>query len=128
MAHFAKLDDNNIVIAVHVVNNDVITVDGNESEQVGIDFLTSLHGHTNWKQTSYNGNFRKHYAGIGFTYDAIRNAFIPPKPWESWILNEETLIWEPPTPRPASDPENPKHYYWFEPNKEWIEITTPQDN
>ena len=73
MAHFAKLDDNNVVLAVHVVNNDVITIDGVESEQAGIDFLSNLHGHTKWKQTSYNGSFRKNYAGIGFIYDENRN-------------------------------------------------------
>jgi hypothetical protein len=95
MAHFAKLDNNNTVITVHVVNNDVITIDGVESEQVGIDFLTSLHGHTNWKQTSYNGNIRKNYAGIGFTYDEQRDAFIPPKPEiGEWILDEETCLWK----------------------------------
>ena len=68
MAHFAKLDEDNNVIAVHVVNNDVLMVDGEESEQAGIDFLVNLYGHDNWKQTSYNGNFRKNYAGPGYTY------------------------------------------------------------
>ena len=125
MAHFAKLDENNNVLAVHVVNNDVITIDGVESEQAGIDFLTSLHGHTLWKQTSYNGNIRKNYAGIGFTYDAGRDAFIAPQPWASWILNETTCQWESPVPYPVVDPENPKRYGWFEPNQEWIEITGP---
>jgi len=122
MAHFAKLDENNNVLAVHVVNNDVITVDGNESEQAGIDFLTSLHGHTLWKQTSYNGNIRKNYAGIGYTYDAGRNAFIPPQPWASWTLNETTCQWE----CPVAYPTDGKMYAWFEPNQEWIEITGPQ--
>ena len=122
MAHFAKLDDNNVVLAVHVVNNDVITVDGVESEQAGIDFLSDLHGHPHWKQTSYNGTFRKNYAGIGFTYDSVRDAFIAPQPWASWIFNENTCQWEPPIPLPTFDPENPKRYGWFEPNQEWIEI------
>lgn len=126
MAHFAKLDDNNIVLAVHVVNNDVITIDGVESEQAGIDFLTDLHGHTLWKQTSYNGNIRKNYAGIGYTYDASRDAFIAPQPWASWTLNESTCQWEPPIPYPVFDAENPKYYGWFEPNQQWIEITEPQ--
>jgi hypothetical protein len=125
MAHFAKLDENNNVLAVHVVNNDVITIDGNESEQAGIDFLTSLHGHTLWKQTSYNGNIRKNYAGIGFTYDAGRDAFIAPQPYPSWTLNETTCQWEPPVAYPTFDPENPKTYGWFEPNQQWIEITGP---
>ncbi len=121
MAHFAKLDENNNVLAVHVVNNDVITIDGNESEQAGIDFLTSLHGHTLWKQTSYNGNIRKNYAGIGFTYDAGRDAFIAPQPYGSWTLNETTCLWEPPVAYPTDG----KRYGWFEPNQQWIELTRP---
>lgn len=119
MAHFAKLDENNDVLAVHVVNNDVITIDGNESEQTGIDFLTELHGHTLWKQTSYNGSFRKNYAGVGMKYDQTRDAFISNKPWESWILNETTCQWEAPTPMPTDG----KTYSWNEENQEWIEIT-----
>lgn len=125
MAHFAKLDENNNVLAVHVVNNDVITVDGVESEQTGIDFLTGLHGHTLWKQTSYNGTIRKNYAGIGYTYDAGRNAFIAPKPYGSWVLDEATCRWEAPVPYPTVDLEDPKRYGWFEPNQQWIEITGP---
>ena len=119
MAHFAKLDENNNVLAVHVVNNDVITIDGVESEQAGIDFLTSLHGHTLWKQTSYNGSFRKNYAGVSFTYDTERDAFIAPQPWLSWTLNEATCQWE----SPVAYPTDGKDYGWFEPNQQWIEIT-----
>jgi hypothetical protein len=122
MAHFAKLNEDNVVTEVHVVNNDVITIDGVESEQTGIDFLTGLYGHTLWKQTSYNGNFRKNYAGIGYTYDAELDAFIPPKPFQSWILNEEICGWEPPIAHPSDG----KVYSWFEPNQQWIEITGPQ--
>lgn len=122
MAHFAKLDDNNVVLAVHVVNNDVITVDGVESEQVGIDFLSDLHGHSSWKQTSYNGTIRKNYAGIGYTYDAARDAFIAPQPYASWTLNENTCQWE----CPVAHPTDGKMYAWFEPNQQWIEITGPQ--
>ena len=121
MAHFAKLDENNNVLAVHVVVNDVITIDGNESEQAGIDFLTGLHGHTLWKQTSYNGNIRKNYAGIGYTYDAGRDAFIPPKPYASWTFDEITCQWEAPVAYPADG----KHYAWDETSQEWIEITGP---
>ena len=78
MAHFAKLDENNTVLEVNVVNNNVL--DPNNEEQSGVVFLTEWSGgYTNWKQTSYNGNFRKNYAGIGFVYDEIRDAFIPPK-------------------------------------------------
>jgi hypothetical protein len=123
MAHFAKLDDNNVVLAVHVVNNDVITVDGAESEQAGIDFLTGLHGYDKWKQTSYNGTFRKNYAGIGFTYDEGRDAFIAPKPYASWALNESTCQWE----CPVAYPTDGKIYAWFEPNQQWIEVTGPNN-
>ena len=94
MAHFAKLNDNNEVIGVHVVNNDVITIDGSESEQAGIDFLTGLHGHALWKQTSYNGTFRKNYCGPGYSYDPTRNAFIPPKCHDEATLNEDTCLWD----------------------------------
>lgn len=118
MAHFAKLNENDVVTEVHVVNNDVITIDGVESEQAGVDFLTQLFGHSKWKQTSYNGNFRKNYACIGATYDEARNAFIPPRPFTSWILNEETCGWEPPIAYPLDG----KEYVWFEHNQEWIEI------
>jgi len=123
MAHFAKLDENNIVTAVHVVNNDVITVNGVESEQAGIDFLTNLHGHSLWKQTSYNGSFRKNYAGIGMIYDVSKDAFIDSKPYPSWILNENTCLWEAPKPYPN---EEGKRFAWFEPNQEWIEIKITQ--
>jgi hypothetical protein len=122
MAHFAKLDDNNVVLAVHVVNNDVITIDGVESEQAGIDFLISLYDHTNWKQTSYNGSMRKNYAGIGMTYDTSRDAFITPQPFGSWTLNEDTCRWE----APVTYPTDGKIYGWFEPNQQWIEVTGPQ--
>lgn len=115
MAHFAKLDDNNVVLEVHVVNNDVITVDGVESEQEGINFLTNLFGHSNWKQTSYNGNFRKNYAGVGDTYDSVRDAFIAPKPYPSFILNSD-CVWEAPIPMPIDN----DIYRWDETTQSWI--------
>lgn len=118
MAHFAKLDENNNVLGVHVVANDVITVNGVESEQAGIDFLTNLHGHAKWKQTSYNGNFRKHYAGVGYTYDSIKDAYIPPKPFNSWNLNNDTCIWESPIPYPTDG----ATYTWDETTTSWIEL------
>jgi hypothetical protein len=117
MAHFAKLDENNVVLAVHVVNNDVITIDGVESEQAGIDFLTQLHGHINWKQTSYNETFRKNYCGVGFTYDLVRDAFIAPKPFDSWTLDEQTCRWE----APIAMPTDGKYYIWDEENQTWNE-------
>lgn len=118
MAHFAKLDDNNVVISVHVVNNDVITINGIESEEVGVDFLTGLHGHNRWKQTSYNSNFRKNYAGIGYVYDEQRDAFIAPKPYPSWVLNEETCLWQ----SPVSHPSDNGFYTWDEDAQNWIEV------
>ena len=118
MAHFAKLDKNNYVIAVHVVVNKVITINDIESEQAGIDFLTNLHGYSLWKQTSYNGNFRKNYAGIGYYYDSIRDAFIPPKPFPSWILDEFSCLWQSPIPYPNDG----KMYTWNEDIGNWEEI------
>lgn len=117
MAHFAKLDENNNVLAVHVVNNNVITINGNESEQAGIDFLIGLHGHLLWKQTSYNGNFRKNYAVVDGVYDYARDAFIAPKPFNSWILNENTCKWEAPVPYPSDG----KVYNWSETTTSWVE-------
>lgn len=93
MAHFAKLDESNIVTEVIVVHNNELLDNGVESEAKGIAFCQSLFG-GNWKQTSYNGNIRKNYAGVGFSYDEQRDAFIPPKPEGDWILNEDTCLWE----------------------------------
>ena len=119
MAHFARLNETNEVIQVHVLNNDVITDgDGVEQEQLGIDFLTELHGAGNYIQTSYNNNFRKQYAGVGYTYDETRNAFIPPKPYASWTLNESTCQWDPPTPHP----DDGKFYIWNETEQRWDEV------
>ena len=119
MAHFARLNETNEVIQVHVLNNDVILDgDGVEQEQLGIDFLTELHGAGNYIQTSYNNNFRKQYAGVGYTYDETRNAFIPPKPYESWTLNESTCQWDPPTPHP----DDGKFYIWNETEQRWDEV------
>jgi hypothetical protein len=120
MANFAKLNENNIVIAVNVVNNDVLMVDGVESENKGIEFLRELTGHNDWVQTSYNANFRKHYAGKGFQYDKEFDAFIPPKPYPSWKLNYTSFIWESPIPRP--DNVDGHEARWSEPNQEWIQV------
>ena len=119
MAHFAKLDATNNVIGVHTLNNIVITdSDGNEQEQLGIDFLTQLHGGTGWyKQTSFNNTFRKNYAGVGFVYDNIRDAFIAPSPYPSWTLNETTCQWEAPVAYPTDD----KMYTWDESTTNWKE-------
>lgn len=97
MAHFAKLDSNNQVLAVHRVNNDVIKdSNGNEQEILGIEFLKKLHNWDNWVQTSYNRNFRKNYAGIGYTYDKNRDVFIPPKDYPSFIFDEVDCVWRAP--------------------------------
>lgn len=116
MAHFAQLDENNVVIRVIVVNNSELMDNDVESETNGIAFCQSLFPKTNWKQTSYNGNKRKNYAGIGYTYDAQRDAFIPPKPYQSWLLDEETCKWIPPFPYP----EDENKYKWDEDSISWI--------
>ena len=124
MAHFAKLDENNVVTEVHVVaNKDTSDANGVEKEYIGQAFLEKLFGGT-WKQTSYNGNIRKNYAGIGYTYNADIDAFVPPKPFASWLLNEETAQWEAPTPMPADagTGEPPKMYSWDEATTSWVEV------
>jgi hypothetical protein len=117
MAYFAKLGTGNIVEQVISINNDVITdANGVEQEQLGNDFINKLYNTRDvWKQTSYNGNIRKNYAGIGYSYDQTRDAFIPPKPFDSWILNEDTCLWEAPVAKPEDDNE----YNWNETNKTW---------
>jgi len=98
MAHFAQLDENNVVTQVIVVGNrDCADANGVEKESIGIAFCERLFG-GNWKQTSYNGNIRKNYAGIGYIYDAARNAFIPPQPGADWVLDEDTCQWVNPNP------------------------------
>jgi hypothetical protein len=98
MAHFAELDQDNTVLRVIVVGNEILIEDGQELESKGIEFCKELFGeNTIWMQTSYNGNIRKNYAGAGFLYDAVKDAFIPPKPeGDGWILNEETCQWQNP--------------------------------
>jgi len=117
MAHFTKLDENNIVLSVLVVDNNELLIDGVENEQEGIDFLANLTGHSLWKQTSYNKNFRKNYAGVGYTYDETRDAFIPPQTYPSWTLNEDTCQWEAPVAYPNDD----KKYLWNEETTSWGE-------
>ena len=111
MAHFAKLGAGNIVERVEVVSNDIAT-----TEQAGVDFLNNLYNTRDvWKQTSYNHNIRKNFAGPGFTYDQTRDAFIEPKPYESWVLNEDTCRWE----APVVKPDDGQNYRWNETNKQW---------
>jgi hypothetical protein len=125
MAHFAELGENNVVLRVIVVaNSDTADENGNEVEAIGTTFCRNLLGGT-WKQTSYNGNFRKNYAGIGYTYDSQRDAFIPPKPFNSWLLNETSCNWEAPValPQDAGTGDPPKFYTWNEDILNWQEVT-----
>ena len=142
MAHFAKLGINSKVIGVEVVADaDCQNADNNEDETVGIQFLENIHGWPLWKKTSYNTSsgkhytedglgqkvesadqskaFRKNYAGIGFTYDASRDAFIPPKPYPSWTLVEDTCQWT----APSAMPDDGKMYTWNEDTTSWKEKT-----
>lgn len=115
MAHFAEIGLNNKVLQVIVVNNNELLDDnGIEQESKGQAFCRALFGGT-WVQTSYNSKFRKNYAGTGYTYDTDRDAFIPPKPFDSWILNEETCRWDSPVPFPTDG----KLYVWDEDSISW---------
>jgi len=116
MAHFAQLDQNNKVTQVIVVANEELLDNGVESESKGIAFCVKLLG-GNWKQTSYNNKIRKNYAGIGFTYDEGRDAFIAPQPYPSWVLDENTCQWK----APIDMPNDGKLYIWDEETKSWIE-------
>lgn len=120
MAHFAKLDDNNIVTDVIVVNNEVLdNAPFPDSEPTGVAFCKSLYGaDTNWKQTSYSNSFRKNYAGIGYTYRSDIDGFVAPQPFPSWGLNTETGKWEPPVPYPTDG----QPYYWDESTVSWAPV------
>ena len=117
MAHFAQLNEQNIVTQVIVVANEELLDNSTESEAKGVAFCQSLFN-GNWKQTSYNGNIRKNYAGIGYTYDSQRDAFIPPQPYPSWTLVEETCQWTAPVLYPVDG----KMYSWDETTLSWIEF------
>jgi hypothetical protein len=117
MAHFAKLDSNNVVTEVIVVHNNELLDNGVESEAKGISFCQSLFG-GNWKQTSYNRTMRKNFAGIGYIYNAELDAFITPKPYNSWVLNTESGVWEAPVPMPTDE----KTYVWNEETTSWVEV------
>lgn len=131
MAHFVELDESNVVIRGIVVGDkDCQDENGVESETVGIAFCQSLYGSdTVWKQTSYNTfggvhknggtPLRKNYAGIGYVYDNIRNAFIPPSPYPSWVLEENSCLWEAPIPYPTDG----EFYSWDEDNLKWVKVS-----
>ena len=108
MAHWAEIDENNLVLRV--------TVGNNAEPDEGYQWLVDNLGGT-WVQTSYNGNIRKNYAGVGFTYDQARDAFIPPQPYASWVLDEGTCLWVAPIAMPEGD------HVWDEQAGDWVEVT-----
>jgi hypothetical protein len=121
MAHFAKLDENNIVLETYAVAN--AALDSKDEEASGIIFLTEWSGgYANWKQTSYNGNFRKQYAGIGYFYNSAADVFIAPQPYPSWSLNEN-YDWQAPVPYPSDE----KQYFWDEALLEWALLIPPSE-
>ena len=123
MAHFAKLDENNVVTQVVVVDNkDTADASGVEKEYIGAAFCERLLGGT-WKQTSYNGNLRKNYAGIGYTFRADIDAFVPPQPYASWTLNETTAQWEAPVAMPTEG-----MWRWDEDTGDWVEMEVQNGN
>ncbi len=115
MAHFAQIENNLVTQVIVVDNNDCLDEQGIESEAIGTQYCTDLLGGT-WVQTSYNGNIRKNYAGMGDTYDTTRDAFIAPQPYNSWTLNEDTCLWDSPIPRPEDD----LMYAWDEDTTSWV--------
>jgi hypothetical protein len=119
MAHFAELDENNVVLRVIAVHNNELLDNGTESESKGITFCQSIFGiDTTWKQTSYNSTFRKNFAGEGFRYDAKRDAFISPKPYLSWVLNNDTCKWQ----APFACPDNGRRYEWDDYTNNWMDV------
>ena len=117
MANFAQLDNENKVVRVIVLNNsDILDENGNESEEVGIRFCEKLFGGGTWLQTSYNGSFRYNFAGIGYQYDGARDAFIPIKPYVSWVFNEDNCQWK----APIDKPQDNNLYVWSELTRSWV--------
>jgi len=121
MAHFAKIEDGVVTQVIVVDNKDTADASGVEKEYIGAAFCEKLFGGT-WKQTSYNGNFRKNYAGIGYSYNADIDAFVPPKPFASWVLNNETAQWEAPVPMPEEG-----MWTWDEDEQEWVAVEMGND-
>ena len=119
MAHFAKIENNVVTQVIVVDNKDCADASGVEKEYIGAAFCERLLGGT-WKQTSYNGTFRKNYAGLGYTYNADIDAFVPPKPYASWLLNETTAQWD----APVAMPNDGNRYTWDEATLAWVELET----
>ena len=117
MAHFVRIENGVVVQGIVVNNKDTADEHGVEKEDIGIAFCSNLLGGT-WKQTSYNGNIRKNYAGIGYTYDETLDAFIPPKPFASWLLDTDKAQWKAPVDMPVDD----KRYTWDEETLAWVEL------
>ena len=117
MAHFVEIDSEGTVVRGVVLSNTVTYQGDEEVEELGIAYLQNMFPDTDWVQTSYNNNFRKRYAGKGMKYDVERDSFIPPQPFPSWLLNEESLSWEAPFPMPDDD----ELYKWDEENQSWVE-------
>ena len=117
MAHYARLNIENVVEQVIVINNDDEMENGVVNEVTGIMFCIALTGHPFWRKTSYNGNMRKQYAGIGYTYDPARDVFIAPQPFPSWTLDENS-DWQPPVPMPTDN----NIYSWDENSLSWIKF------
>jgi len=123
MAHFALIKDTVVQQVVVISNSDLTNSEGNEQEALGVAYCHSLFGTDGtWMQTSYNGNIRKNFAGIGSTYDLTRDAFIAPKPYTSWVLSEATCQWEAPTPYPDDD----NAYTWDESTTAWVKVEAPE--
>jgi hypothetical protein len=116
MAHFAKVENGIVTQVVVIANADTASADGTEKEYIGAAFCERLFG-GDWKQTSYNGTFRKNYAGVGYTYDENRNAFIAPQPYPSWTLVEATCQWVPPVAMPTNGV-----YTWDESTTSWVAV------
>jgi hypothetical protein len=127
MAHFARMDSNNVVMDVIVLTNMVVNnLPFPDSEPPGVYFCQSLYGSdTTWLQTSYNGNFRVNYAGIGYSYDADLDAFIPPQPYPSWVLDSATCQWVAPIPMPTDPLSDGEQYIWDEAIGNWVIIPAP---
>jgi len=118
MAHYAKIGSGNIVTEIHSLNNKILLKDEVENEQQGVEFLQNLFGSRDtYIQTSYNNNFRKNFAGVGYTYDQTRDAFIAPQLYPSWILAEVTCLWI----APVEYPSDGKTYVWNESTTNWME-------
>ena len=122
MAQFAKIDSNNIVLSVEVIDdNELKDGDGNLQDSIGIQFLTTITQHSNWIRTYKDASERKNYAVVGGTYDSSKNAFIPTKPCDSWVLDESTCRWI----SPIAYPDDEKFYVWDEDTTSWVETDPP---